>query len=383
MKAALRKVASQPSWVIRSPDVELAVTQLGGQMAPVKFYRSSVRAIQPYYICPWHGEGRKIDEPVLASLRGDFFCLPFGANAAACAGERHRVHGEPAGAKWSLVSAKNSGGVTSITLRMRTKVRPGTVTKRLSLVDGQNVVYCRHELEGFSGRMPLGHHATLAMPDQERSVLVATSPIRYGRTNAVQTGDPATGEYSCLAVGKKFRSLSRVPLIWSEPAFDDLSSFPARTGFTDLLAVFNKPGIFPAWTAATFTRQGFVWFSLKDAAVQPTTLLWVSNRGRHTPPWDGRNRCLGLEDVCGFFAEGLKDSVRANVLSKDGIATAVKFSPKRPTAVNYIQGVVKVPRGFARVASARFTPGKVTFRSVTGAEVTVPVNHEFLRTGKL
>ena len=75
--------------------------------------------------------------------------------------------------------------------------------------------------------------------------------------------------------------------------------------------------------------------------------------------------------------------VRANVLSKDGIATAVKLSPKRPTAVNYIQGVVKVPRGFARVASARFAPGKVTFTSVTGAKVAVPVKHEFLRTGEV
>ena len=49
---------SQPSWVVRTDCVELAVTQLGAHMAPVTFFRQSDRPIQPYYISPWQDEGR-------------------------------------------------------------------------------------------------------------------------------------------------------------------------------------------------------------------------------------------------------------------------------------------------------------------------------------
>ena len=72
--ARLATVASQLSWVIGNDEVELAVTQLGGHMAPVTFCRASGMPIQPYYINPWHDE--KPDElpaPVLKPLRGDFF----------------------------------------------------------------------------------------------------------------------------------------------------------------------------------------------------------------------------------------------------------------------------------------------------------------------
>jgi hypothetical protein len=51
--------------------------------------------------------------------------------------------------------------------------------------------------------------------------------------------------------------------------------------------------------------------------------------------------------------------------------------------VNYIQGVAKVPAGFDVVKTAEFKPGEVTFTSASGQKVTIPVRHEFLKTGKL
>ena len=76
-------------------------------------------------------------------------------------------------------------------------------------------------------------------------------------------------------------------------------------------------------------------------------------------------------------------NVRSNPISKAGIPTAVKLSPKRPTAINYIQGVVKVPRGFEMVKDVRFAKGRVTFISTTGKKVSAAVRHEFLQTGQV
>jgi len=383
MKVSVKTISSQPSWVIRSRNVELAVTQLGGHMAPVTFRRDSARPVQPYYVSPWQGEGLKIDDPVLVPLRGDFFCAPFGANAKPFRGEKHVCHGEPATAKWTFVSADRAGPATSLTLAMNTKVRPGTVTKCLTLVDGHDVVYCRHVLAGCAGPMPLGHHATLALPGVEGSVLVSTSPIRFGMTNPTLCGNPRNRQYQSFALGERFARLQRVPLLWKRQAFADASHFPAREGFTDILAVFNRPAKAPAWTTAVFGRAGFLWFSLKDPAMLPTTVFWIANRGRHNAPWNGRNRCLGLEDVCGYFAEGIADSARPNALTRAGVPTAVKLSPRRPTAVRYIQGVAPTPRGFGRVARAVFSPGAVTFVDGAGKKATAAVNHEFLQTGEI
>ena len=382
MKATVKTIADQPAWVIRNDRVELAVTQLGGHMAPVTFCRNTATPVQPYYISPWQGEERKIPDPVLVPLRGDFFCMPFGEESFH-RGVLHKCHGETAGSKWSFRSLECADGVTCLTLGMKTKKLAGRVTKRLRLLDGHNVVYVQHELAGFSCTTPLGHHATLALPETEGGLRVATSPVQFGITSPTPCDNPAEGTYASVLHGQKFKSLTRVPLVWKKPAFADLSAHPVRTGFTDLLGVFNKPAPTPAWTTATVDEQGYLWFSLKDPAVLPTTMLWVSNKGRHTQPWDGRNRCLGLEDVCGLLAMGLAASVRANVLTRAGVKTAVKLSPKTPTIVNYIQGVVKVPRGFKKVRSAEFARGKVTFASVTGKKVVARVRHEFVASGEL
>ena len=64
--------------------------------------------------------------------------------------------------------------------------------KRLSLVQGHNVVYCQHIIEGFAGKTPLGHHATLAVPEKEGSLRVSVSPFRLGMTNPVLFSDPAS-----------------------------------------------------------------------------------------------------------------------------------------------------------------------------------------------
>lgn len=379
-------VASQPAWVMGNDEVELAITQLGAHMAPVRFYRASGMPVQPYYINPWHDEKlENLPVPVLKPLRGDFFCMPFGGNGTPVNGESHPPHGEPAGDAWSLVGYGKKDTVTSLEISFRPRIRPGSITKWIRLVDGQNVIYTQEILTGFMGAMPIGHHATLAVPAKEGSLRVTASDYEFGMTCPVLFSDPRNREYQSLAIGKEFRDLRSVPLLWKEPAAADATAYPARAGFTDLLAICQKPlwGGTPAWITASVQQEGYLWFALKDPGMLPTTVFWISNHGRHGPPWNGRNRCLGLEDICGFFAEGLKASCEPNVLTRKGIPTAVELSPERPTRVNYIQGVVRIPEGFEAVLSAQFERGMVTFVSITGKQVTAAVHWEFLQAGEL
>ena len=382
-----RTIHSQPSFVVSTSQVELAVTELGGHMAPVTFFRSSAKPVRPYHVSPWQDEKPSaMPAPVLNALRGDFFCMPFGGNSDLLAGEKHPPHGEIVGEKWKYVGTTKSADVTTLTMSIETRVRRGEVTKELSLVADQNVVYSKHIINGFTGNVPLGHHATLAMPDKEGSVRLASSAFRLGMTYPGIFSDPKQREYQSLLPGARWTTLAKVPVAWKGEPDADLTRLPARQGHADLVQVVNEPwektnG--PAWMTATFTEAGYLWFSLKDADVLNSTVFWIENRGRHGHPWNGRNNCLGLEDVTSFFADGLKASTSDNILNKEGVATSVKLEGTKPTIVYYIQGVVKIPDGFEMVKSLEFAPGEVTFLSTTGKRVTTKVRHAFLRTGKL
>lgn len=377
-------VDSQAGWRMKSDQVDLFITENGGHLAPVNFYTDSGKPIQPYYISPWQNEKLgAMPDPVLIPLRGDFFCMPFGGNSKTYKGEKHSGHGEVSSSKWKLKSQKQKDGITELALEMNTKVRKGKVTKKTWLVDGQNAVYNSHIIQGYSGSMPLGHHCTLAVPEKEGSLNVTVSPFKLGMTNPGLFSDPKNAEYQSLAINEKFKDLTKVPVMAKGEPDADCSSFPQREGYEDLIQVFKKPTAKPAWTAVACPSEGYLWYSLKDAAVLPGTVFWISNKGRHSLPWNGRNRCLGMEETCSFFAEGLAPSVQANFVNKKGIPTAVKLSPTKPTMVNLIQGVVKIPKTFKKVKEVKFSQGQVTFISEAGKEVTADVNWEFLKTGGL
>jgi hypothetical protein len=139
-----------------------------------------------------------------------------------------------------------------------------------------------------------------------------------------------------------------------------------------------------AWVAATFPAEGYVWFALKDPRVLRQTLLWHSNGGRHYPPWNGRHvNVLGIEDLTSYFAFGVAESARPNVLTKLGLKTCLNLSPKKSLTVNYIMAVAIVPRGFNETKRIEPTRHGVKLISSSGKSVTVPLCAEFLQTGVL
>ena len=383
MQPRTEVIASEPSFLVENDEVRIALSVKGGHMAPVTFFRKSGSPLQPYYINPWQGEGRSVQPPVLGPLRGDFFCMPFGGDSTV-KGVTHTTHGEPATEAWRAEGVRESGGRTEATFVMSSAKLKGRIRKRLSLVSGQNAVYISHELEGFDLRSPLGHHATLAGGEDADAFLISTSPVQFGRVGPGLAGTFAVnGEYNSLLPGARFRSLDKVPTIWKEAPVDSCASFPRRRGFCDIIQVFNKPGSGPAWVTAVNPSQGWLWFALKDPAVLPSTLLWMENHGRHAEPWSGRNCCLGLEDVCAYFAAGLAASTKKNDLNREGIPTAVRLSPLRAAVVNYIQGVARIPKGFGRVRTVRFQEGMVSFISDSGKTTKTEVDHGFLFSGTI
>jgi hypothetical protein len=172
-----------------------------------------------------------------------------------------------------------------------------------------------------------------------------------------------------------------VPLASGEMA--DLSVYPAREGFEDIVMVSSRGDRSMAWTAVCFPKARYLWFALKDPRTLPSTLLWHSNGGRHYPPWNGRHRrVLGLEEIIGYFHYGQAQSAAPNPLSRKGIATVLQLEPDRPVEINYLMGVVSIPPGFDRVRSIRSDPGGILITAASGVEVHHPVALDFLNLAR-
>lgn len=371
-------IHGQPSWPLRSSHVHAHLTRLGGHLGPVQF-RLGRRTVAPLSVAPWAEEKLPREMPaLLKALRGDFFCAPFGGNGTPWRGEQHPPHGETANAAWRLERLEHAETQVTLSARLDLKVRPGRVTKTIILPEGSPVVGQSHEIAGARGPLSVGHHAMLRFPEEPGSGLIATSPFVRGQVLPTPFEDPAQRGYSSLQPGAEFTSLAEVPL--ANGGTTDLSVYPARRGFDDLVMITAAPDLPFAWNAVTFPAQRYVWFSLRDPRVLRHTILWISNGGRHYAPWNGRHTgVLGLEDTTSYFHYGQAESAGANPLRRLGLPTTLTLDPRRPTTVRTLMGVAEVPTRFGRVERIEPAPGGVVLVSAQGGRVPVAVDLNLLR----
>jgi hypothetical protein len=378
MPIKLHKVSGQPSWILASDQVRAFITRRGGHLGPVTFSLSG-RKIEPFSVAPWAEERLPKRTPsVLKVLRGDFLCCPFGVNARIWRGEKHPPHGETASAVWKLEKEQHEKNVHSLHLSMSTKVRPCRIEKKILLHNGHNALYCQHTILGMSGPMPLGHHAMLQFPQRPGSGLLTTSPFVFGKVcDGLDASEARTP--SALRPGADFTRLDQVPTVNGRLA--DLSQYPARRGFDDLVMLIGKPDLPFAWTAVTFPRQRYVWFALKNPSVLRYTILWFSNGGRRYAPWNGRHeQIMGLEEVTAYFHHGLAESVKKNFLNQSGFPTTIELSKKRPLTVRYVMAVQSIPPGFDRVSDIRLCDGQAVLHSRSGKQVAAPMDTTFIQS---
>jgi hypothetical protein len=332
-------------------------------------------------VAPWAEESVDASLPdLLKVLRGDFFCLPFGGNGTPYKKENHPPHGETANAKWQFNGIQSSDGQTSIQLSLLTNARKGRVDKKLTLKDGENNIYSKNVISGMKGPMDFGHHAMIRFPDAAGSGRISTSRFVYGQVFPGNFEKPEDKGYSILKPGASFGSLEKVPMITGDTA--DLTLYPSRRGFEDLVMFIHDDQLPFAWTSVVFAKEGYLWFALKNPRILHNTIFWISNGGRHYAPWNGRHvNVMGIEDVTSFFHCGIAESAKKNALSAQGFSTCAELDPKTPFTVPYIMGAAAVPSGFAKVETieALSDNSGIAITSNKGKKIEVSVDMNFLQ----
>lgn len=358
-------VHGEPSVCIANDSVTAWMTLRGNHIAPVEFHLATGN-IAPYSLAPWQpGEISGLD-PLLDVLRGDFWCLPFGAQPDG------PDHGEVARGQWRLAYLDSHRAQLVIDVQDL----GARVDKVVAVRAGQSALFQEITISGLDGAFSYGTHPILNLSDfPTGAVRISTSPPKWSSVFPGVFSDPAAGESQILKPAAEFDDLSKIPR--SDGGSLDLSRYPTKTAHEDLVMISQRGDErHLAWTAVS--APGFVWCALKDVRDFPSTVLWISNGGRTQSPWLGRHTGrLGVEDVCSFFHEGLEAS-REDRLAERGIATTRTFSANSPTTLCTVQVVVATPAGFDRVASIETpAPGLIRIIDENGISADCVVDWEF------
>jgi hypothetical protein len=372
-------IHGQNAFVLATRAVSAAITRFGAMLAPVTFFADSGAPIMPYSIPPWATEPALSSvPPLLRALRGDFMCSAFGDNGTPYDGVVIPPHGDTANGRWMVLEKRSTALGTALRLAMDLPTQGGRCIGTTALIEGHQFVYQRHDFEGLSGAINPGHHAMLACSPALGSALLSFSPWAFAATSpqrAALTEDKARSQ---LVPGKFADGPAAMPT--GNNVTVDLTSFPTEERADDVFLVCSKPTVALAWSAATFPARGYAWIALRRAAQLPSTLVWLSNGGRFESPWNGRHApVLALEDIIGYFASGLAESAQHNALVARGIPTCLIATPGLPILIPYIQGLVRIPADFGRVAAVEPAgPGELLVLGAGGGRVATPCRWEFL-----
>jgi hypothetical protein len=322
----------------------------------------------PLHKAPWIEETPHDGIPLmLQNLRGDFFCAPFGASDEDP--NEDRPHGSTANALWDPIETTNSSSLWKLSC----PVMGATVTKEIHLKAGHPIVYQEHKFEGGKGRIPIAHHLMLKATSPLK---LSFSPYHFAGTPPDPIENNATLGKSIFEYNQSFRSIHDVPLVNGN--LIDVTQYPFESGHEDLLMISSENNANLGWSAAVCEAENWVWFSVKNTSLLPSTTLWFSNGGRFYPPFNSRHlNVIGIEECCAYFHLGHKASIGLNPVSKLGIPTSISLG-EQTIAIPYAFGVVASPKGFKEVIDVEFSHDEIILIGKKGS-VVVAFETEFFK----
>lgn len=357
-----------PTFYLESDSVRVSVTQVAGHMT-AEFTLSDGRQISPYAPPLWEPDDYQDTPNLLRYLRGDFFCLPFGPQAEG------PPHGDTANEEWFLTGL----GMDSLNL-CQTQSLGAEVKKVIRVQDGHTALYLDHQITGLQGDWSYGTHPILDFSElDDGEARIATSAFDFGSTYPGAFADESTGETQALKMDAPFTTLQEVAL--EGGAHTDLTRFPARDGYEDLVMVTSAPATPEqpfAWTAVVF--RDYIWYALKNPQDFPSTLFWISNGGRPQAPWCGRHRQrMGIEDVCSHYCDSVDISRQSNLQVGGREIPLTRPFDGSLVSLRNIQAVAPAPAGFGLPTSIRpLDDDTVEIRSESGQCVQSSVDWQFI-----
>ncbi len=316
-----------------------SVQSLGGMLGPVLFLLPDGRQVAPLHVAPWFHEPDRARHPaIIRELRGEWPCVPFGADGPRDLPDGWLATGE------SFAGAEVPHGHSANTEWRFTDLGPQSVELVCDYPDTHPVERLRRRIAAVPDApalevtleiavrrpcaLPVGLHPTLRLPVGGTATLVPPA-FRQGRVFPLDV-EPGQG---LLEPGATFAALDAVPT--RAGGAMSLLALPLAAETEELVQLCGVEGTVRLRHPAEGWQVRLDW----DAGIFPSLLLWISNRGRHCPPWNGRHLALGVEPVCAAFDLGPAVSNAPNPIAQAGVTTALHLDPAHPFVTRYRLGV--------------------------------------------
>lgn len=316
----------------------LMVQRLGGMMAPVHFRLKDGRTVSPLHVAPWANEPVSGEVPgILRRLRGEWPCVPFGysvpgagwprewADVMSPAAEYEEVHGFSSNHPWEWVESDGTRlrlaldyPASSPVARVEREIVPDPAGPAVTLTFR---IFVRRQC-----RLPIGLHPVFRLPAEPGAARLELGSFDIGRTYP-ETVEPGKAIFAANAI---FRDIGAVPARDGGLAID-ASLLPFRVDTEELLQIEGLAGEVALANLSDGYRAKLSW----NPKHFPSLLLWMSNRGRTAPPWNGRHLAIGIEPVCSPFGLGAPTALADNPIARSGVPTALEFEPEQPFETHY------------------------------------------------
>lgn len=309
----------------------------------------------PLHVAPWRDEAEVQDDPNVAlvdkRLAGDFFCMPFGRDDV----HGGPIHGPTANDPWELVA--HDVGLARFALS--TGVLGAHVTKEVRLVGP--CLLQTHVVDGGAGDVTFSHHPMARMAEGGR---LSFSPKRAALTDPTAQHDGANfWSINQLRGDLNLESEDGAP--WNPQVY------PAGKCVEDFCTLVEARGSDLGWTCVMRNAEDDMLIVLKDAAVMPITMLWISNGARDFPPWNSRHTgVLGIEDGCALGGEGLSASTGENRLTAMDVPTSITLGPRH--VIRHAMVSLPRPPGWSELVDVTLRDGELHLREAGGGTLSIP-----------
>lgn len=261
-------VYSVPSYVVSNDKLELAVAARGGAMLRLLLQGD------PEKLSPFGNPEKLISNP---RVLGHFVCVDgFGPVSPEESKAGLSSHGEAHVSPWEIASSGKQGAATTVKFTVKLPLLQEILTRTITLVDGESVVYVDSELESlvaFDRPVNWAEHATIASPflEPEKNLVDLSSTRSKTRSYAATGADAARRR---LASFQDF-TWPMAPAKGGGPAID-VRGVPASPNSMDHIATLLDPSRKLAFvTALNPARQYLLGYIFRSQEF-PWIQQWMS-----------------------------------------------------------------------------------------------------------
>jgi hypothetical protein len=268
-------------------------------------------------------------------------------------------NGEALSQRFDVQSSK-SGSTAEVTLSAKLPIVQEEVTRKLRMVDGENVVYLESQLEnlmGFDRPINWGEHATIGSPFLEPGVTVVD--LSGGRSETTDYANAPPGGATNASVQRRLASGTEFQ--WPiAPGLEadsvDMRQTPQNPHYVDHTGTQMDPARKLEWATALNPKRklilGYI-FRRED-------FPWVQTWGNY-PSATGMAR--GLEFATQAFSLSRRDAITQGSMFDTPMYRWLPAKSKITT--KFLMFYARAPDGFAKVDDVRLENGQIVLEDRT------------------